>query len=382
MSQHMPNGPGVCYQKNEQGFFEYEPMVSGCSWSYESMRWLAYMETQPPFNSTIKIQHALNGGEKEINVSGRRYKVDGYAEIEGIKYLLEFDGCRFHRHSCQNSKRSNIPQKDDRQRNKDLSNVGVLLRIYECEWLKMKTTVKINIGNFFGRKNICASEIMGAVANGVFYGIIQCDIISPPSVIEHFLKLNHPPIFAHVNLDEDMVGPTMKSLLKDRGAKYPLEKQLSLVFHHKQYTMTTDLARFYMNMGMELSNLSLAIEFKKSKPLANFVDTVTEKRKQATRLGDDHLQNTWKLIMNSSYGRTTLNLLKRRAFKYVKPSDAPTLDENPFTTNVCPVQGEFETDFLEVCLKKRKITDKVPGDYRTYNQTYLYLKIKILIFDP
>ena len=366
MSQNMPNGPGVCYQKNEQGLFEYQPMVSGGSWSYESMRWLAYMETQPPFNSTVKIQHALNGGEKEINISGRRYKVDGYAEIGGTKYLLEFDGCRFHRHSCLNSLRSNIPQKDDRQRNKDLSSVGVLLRIYECEWLKLKPDVKINIGNFFGRKNICATEIMDAVANGVFYGIIRCDIYSPPSVIDHFTKLNHPPIFAHVCLEEDMVGSSMKSLLKERGAKYPLEKQLSLVFHHKEYTMTTDLARFYLEMGMELSNLTLAIEYTKSKPLAKFVETVTEKRKEATRLGDDHLQNTWKLIMNSSYGRTTLNLLKRRAFKYVKPSEAPTLDENPFTMNVCPVQGEFETNFVEVCQKKRQTTDKVPGNYPMY----------------
>ena len=362
MSKHMPNGAGICYQKNTAGLFEFKPMVSNSNWSYESMRWLAYMETCEPFYSKVRIQHALNGGEKQVKIDGRTYFVDGYAELNGTKYFLEFDGCRFHRHNCINSLRSNVPQKDDSQRNKDLSSVGVLLRVYECDWLKLKSTVKINISNFFARKDIRASEIMGAIANGSFYGIIKCDLTSPPEVIEHFSKLNHPPIFAHKSLDEDMVGSKMKELLNERGAKFPLEKQLTLVFHHEQYVLNTDLARFYMEKGLTLSNLSLAIEYTKSKPLAGFVNTVTERRKEATRRGDQNLQNTWKLIMNSCYGRSSLNLLKRRRYKYVQQAEAPTLDDNPFVTNISPVQGEFDTELFEVTQKRRSITDQVPGE--------------------
>ena len=361
MSRHMPNGAGICYQPNKNGLFQFQPMLSHCNWSYESIRWLAYMETCEPFYSKVKIQHALNGGEKEIKINGRTYFVDGYAELNGIKYFLEFDGCRFHRHNCINSLRSNLPQKDDTQRNRDLNSVGVLLRTYECDWLKIKAKPKINISQFFGRKNICANEIMGAVANESFYGIIRCDIKSPPHVIEHFSKLNHPPIFAHKSLEEDMVGSKMKEVLKERSAKFPLEKQLTLVFHHEQYVLNTDLAKFYMDKGMLLTNLTLAVEYTKSKPLANFVHTVTEQRKEATRRGDQNLQNTWKLIMNSCYGRSSLNLTKRRRYKYVIPKDAPTVDDNPFVTNVSPVNGEFETGFVEVTEKKRTTTDRVPG---------------------
>ena len=361
MSQNMPNGAGICYQKNEKGLFDFQPMVSDVNWSYESIRWLAYMETQPPFNSSVSIKHALNGGEYEVKVNGRSYRVDGYAVIDDQEYFLEYDGCRFHKHSCVNSIRSNIPQKDDSQRNIDLSSRGTLLRIYECIWLKMKVQVKVNISKFFARKDINANEIMNAVASGDFYGIIRCDIASPPSVIEHFGKLNHPPIFTHMHVDEDMVGNSMKNLLKEKNVKYPLEKQLTLVFHHKQYVLNTDLARFYLEKGMELTNLTLAVEYTKSKPLANFIETVTKKRKEATRIGDQNLQNTWKLVNNSSYGRMTLNLTKRRKYKYVLPKNAPTLDDNPFITNVYPVQGEFETGYMEVAEKKRRTTDKVPG---------------------
>ena len=371
MSQNMPNGAGICYQKNERGLFEFQPMVSDTNWSYESIRWLAYMETMPPFNSMVTIRHALNGGEYEVKIDGRTYRVDGYTVLDGQEYFFEYDGCRFHKHTCVNSLRSNVQQKNDSQRNIDLNKRGILLRIFECDWMKMKVPVRVNVSKFFSRKNISASEIMQAVVNDEFYGIIRCDISSPPSVVEHFTKLNHPPIFTHMQIEEDMIGTSMKNLLKERKVKYPLDKQLTLVFNHKQYVLNTDLAKFYIEKGMLLTNLTLAIEYTKSRPLAGFIDTVTKKRKEATRIGDKNLQNTWKLVNNSSYGRMTLNLMKRRKYKYVLPANAPTLDDNPFVTNVYPVQGEFETGYIEVAEKKRRTTDKVPG---------LFIRFYLLFF--
>ena len=381
MSQNLPNGPGICYRPNKEGLFEFEPMTSDINWSLESIRWLSYMETQPPFRTEsrqIHIQHALNGGEKLIEVEGRRYYVDGFAQIDGKIYCLEFDGCRFHRHSCINSLRSDIKQRNDLQRNKDLESIGTLLQIFECDWLKLKPNVVFQntVSCFFARRDIHSNEILDAVMNDRFYGLLRVDLKSPQSVVDHFMKLNHPPIYAHKIIEKDMVGSCMQKLLDERGAKYPLEKQLTLVFHHEQYLLTTDLAKFYIGLGMEVSNLTLAIEYTKSKPLAKFVETVTEKRKEATRIGDQNLQNTWKLISNSSYGRMTLNLLKRRNYSYVKQNQAPTIDDNPFTTNVYPVEGEYSTGYVEVTQKKRRLTDKVPGNI--FKELF---EITILMFD-
>ena len=48
----------------------------------------------------IKIQHARNGGEKVVNYVGRngmiKYKLDGYFELDGVKYACEFNGCNWH----------------------------------------------------------------------------------------------------------------------------------------------------------------------------------------------------------------------------------------------------------------------------------------------
>ena len=366
MSQNLPNGAGICYQRNDNGLFEFDPMVSDVNWSYESIRWLSYMESRPPFSTESQkfyIQHALRGGEKMVKIGGRKYFVDGFAEINGTKYFLEYDGCRWHQHNCINSLRSQVRQKCDKQRNKDLSSAGILLQTFECDWLKLKPNVVITntVSHFFARKDVTESEILNAVVNDRFYGLLRIDIRSPQMVIDHFLQLNHPPIYVHKSLEKEQIGTCMQSLLDQRGSKFPLEKQLTLVFNQDQYLLTTDLAKFYLEKGLELSNLTLAIEYTRSKPLAKFVDTVTEKRKQATRLGDSNLQNTWKLISNSSYGRLTLNLLKRRTHKFLLTKDAPTIDDNPFLTNIIPVEGEYATDFVEVTQRKRRTIDGVPG---------------------
>jgi hypothetical protein len=48
------------------------------------MQWIKYLSTA----EEVHIQHARNGGEKEIG----SYKVDGYYENEnGQKYVLEFN---------------------------------------------------------------------------------------------------------------------------------------------------------------------------------------------------------------------------------------------------------------------------------------------------
>ena len=367
----MPNGAGFCYQQNENGLFDFQPMISSSSWSYESIHWLCYMETQAPFRTNerqIRIRHALNGGEIQVSFENRSYKVDGYAEINGIKYLLEFDGCRYHRHTCEASRTSNINQNDDSQRNKDLKRIGEFIQIFECDWIKIKPEIPCtySISKFFGGKNINGNEILDAVADGSFFGIIRADLRSPQCVIDHFMKVRFPPIFAHVCVEESMVESAMLNLLKEQKVKFPMKEQLSLVFNHDQYLLTTELARFYLSKGMEISNITLALEYTRSKPLKKFINLITSKRKEATLKGDKNLQNTWKLVNNSCYGRLSLNLLKRRTYKYVKARDAPMVDETPFITSVGPVIGEFETGFVEVTRKKRKQIDRVPGKFLRY----------------
>ena len=40
------------------------------------------------------------GGEQRISIGGKRYKVDGYCEIDDVKHVFEFHGCWWHGAPC------------------------------------------------------------------------------------------------------------------------------------------------------------------------------------------------------------------------------------------------------------------------------------------
>ena len=361
MRQNLPNGPGVCYERNQAGFFEYKNMLTSVNFSLESIQWLYYMNNQEPFRGQF-IQHALNSGEKKVEIDGKIYFVDGYTVINDEQFFFEFNGCRYHECFCEVSRKSKFTKKDDSRKERDLSKIGTLIKTRECEWYDFLKREKpeYSLPNFFGRKNISEREILDSVAAGSFYGLIQVDIYSPPEVIDYFSKLNHPPIFNHVEVEEEMLSNETIKLLKDRKLNFPLSRQLTLTFHAKNYLLTTDLAKYYIDKGMILSNLQLALEYNQDKPLAPFVDLVTEKRKEATRMRDNNLQNTYKLCMNSCYGKTGLNLDKIRQYKYTNVKNI-SKNQGPLTQHISPIYGEFDTDFVEVVKKRRKITDSVPG---------------------
>ena len=64
--------------------------------------------------NNIYIQHALNGGEKQIIINNQTYKVDGYCEKNNTVY--EFYGCFWHSFpTCYRSNIINNKHKHDKK---------------------------------------------------------------------------------------------------------------------------------------------------------------------------------------------------------------------------------------------------------------------------
>ena len=70
------------------------------NFSKMSIMWLNYVLT----TKGLKIQHALNGGEKKLTIDDKTYKVDGFCEKTNTVY--EFYGCFWH--GCPNCYKPNI----------------------------------------------------------------------------------------------------------------------------------------------------------------------------------------------------------------------------------------------------------------------------------
>ena len=91
-----------------------------------SIMWLNYVSTTKGYG--LKIQHALNGGEKKLTIDGKTYKVDGFCEETNTVY--EFYGCFWH--GCPNCYKPNITN------SKNQKDMGTLndLTIEKCETIK------------------------------------------------------------------------------------------------------------------------------------------------------------------------------------------------------------------------------------------------------
>ena len=96
--------------------------------------------------------------------------------------------------------------------------------------------------------DITEEEIMDAIMNDEFFGLVQCDISSPESVISHFSKLNFPPIFRKVQLSEEMVQTKLINDADDLKRRLMTE-QLTLTYNAKGYLLTTEV-RYKMNHSL------------------------------------------------------------------------------------------------------------------------------------
>ena len=139
---------------------------------------------------------------------------------------------------------------------------------------------------------------MNKIKSGKFFGLVKLDLKSPQHVIEKFLKLNFPPIFRHLNIDPEMIHEDYKTKMTSQSRKFDNLSVLSQTFHADQILLTTETALFYHKLGLELSNLTMAIEFEKDRPFADFVNQITAERKKATRMKNKPLQDIFKLVMN------------------------------------------------------------------------------------
>ena len=325
MRDPMPVGHGIHYKLKDDGYFSWKPVYNSDKYSLDAIEWLNYEQSKflKRDGSRHVIKHALNYGEVQIKAGESRtdsnlikhkiYKPDGYVEIDGIHHYFEFDGCPYHEcpHKCstyQRFKNSNSNRWSPRsveERNAFYRSQGILHTITSCQWYRLRSSVSFkNYSSVFYRQNdITEEKILAKISTGDFFGLIKCDVFSPNHVIEFFKPINFAPVFIHKTVDEDSIHPEYLDILRRNNRSFPLDPVLTIGFHGKSLLLTTEFVKYYLKIGMKISNVTEAIEYEQDDALANFVNHVTDQRKKATEAGNDALQNIYKLVMNSSYGQ-------------------------------------------------------------------------------
>lgn len=87
--QAMPLGPGLQWTKSGNGF---RKNVLQQQTSFYAVQWLQWEQTK----INVQIQHAYHQGEVEVYDC----MVDGYAVINGVETVWEYNGCIYHGCPC------------------------------------------------------------------------------------------------------------------------------------------------------------------------------------------------------------------------------------------------------------------------------------------
>ena len=202
--------------------------------SKAAISWLSWCQNGVEFKD-VKIEHALNGGERTITLEETTFSPDGYCEIDNVPHYFQFEGCYWHDHDCETSRNSQRVKNDPEfQKRCELINElcskhGILHTMKECDWRKIKTqnSIENKFCVFLERNRVTETELLKAIIDGKVFGLVNCSIKSPDHVIERYMKVNFPPLVRKVSPDSSMIDP---EITKHIAGKKIAENQLTQVY--------------------------------------------------------------------------------------------------------------------------------------------------------
>ena len=352
--------------------------------SREWLEWLSYTEN-------IHIRHKHNG--KEQAVGRKKLRVDGFCGEK--KTVYQFQGCLFHGHNCHLT-RGHTHHPFNQKSMKDLwkhtqsindylrTSLGLtVVEMFECEWQEKKREnpslrhfIETRCPPFHSAlpwREISTAEILHSVQRGQLFGLVVCDISVPDRLKEHFSELQ--PIFKNTLVGRDDIGDHMKKHAEDNNLLSKPRRMLVASYFGKNICLITPLLRWYIDHGLEVSQVHQVIEYKPSNSFTEFGQTVTEARIQGdSDPNTKDISDSYKGIGNASYGKSATNLLRHNEIKYVRPHDSGHHINSPLFRKLTTLHEDLE----EIELAKKKVVWDLPLSIATF--VYQLSKLRLLQF--
>ena len=304
MDQKMPLTPGLLWElKNKK----YKKSHLSSQISFKALQWI-YMEQESDNcvdkdGNRVTIQHDYHHGEVIVFNS----KVDGYAFINDTHVVWEFNGCYWHK--CSTCYPNADLTEEEVKRQVDWNLKIQRLKDNNCKihiMLEHDFKPDISINTRMPRILLTDTEssLLSAIKNEEVYGFLVCSIKTPDHIIKQFddASFLFPPIIQRTKITEDLLSPFMKAQMLQQERK-PGQSTLIQTYNGDDILVMSPLAKFYLDNGMQISNIKQFIQYIPGRGLAPFVEKVTAMRIAASYESDNAKQLTAKLYGNSSYGK-------------------------------------------------------------------------------
>ena len=374
ISRYLPVDFFVRY-KETKGYRPETPHKFGLA-SYQWLSWVA--ATEDKF-----IEHGFNVGERRL--TSRNLPVDGFCQQ--TNEVFEFFGCFFYGCSCQpqdginplNGKAFQELHRKTKKKIKLLEECGFYVRfIWECQWKQLSLEEDVisftqTLKFVRPRRRLSFQKILKGVQSGELFGFVLADIYTPKHLISFFNEF--PLIFKNAMVGREDIGELTKGFAEDNGLlKKPRRMLISSYFGGK-ILLTTLLAKWYLDHGLEITKIYKFIEYIAEKTFEKFALDVSEGKRGGDRDSSKTiLASTWKLIGNSGY---LVALMRKDKFRKISYHDQSTVDKainSPRFVNLDVV----DSNLYEVKSLKKHITFDLPIQMRLF--VYSLAKLKMLEF--
>ena len=306
----LPTSPGILWDLQNGSKWDKKLMIPG-GHSFKAQQWLTYKQATDSFlvnkdRSKSIIETKFHRGEKNLlnSKTGKfSWAVDGYAESDqGIK-IYEFLGDYFHK-GCPNCSPNEV-DKILKQKIPDLKKIGQVEIIWECEFDKLLKTIRhIDtplIPHILENKQT-TQDILTSISQNELYGFIICDISCPENLIES--TQNFPPVIKRMAVKDKHLTGYMFAQFQKRYPGAQMDRTTVVqCFNATSHLLLTNLAQFYMKLGLEISNITQVIQYIPRRALRPFVKKVTDMRISGELAGQKTKANSAKIFGNSGYGK-------------------------------------------------------------------------------
>ena len=185
-----------------------------------------------------------------------------------------------------------------------------LTEMWECSWTQHKANNEIHNTYVYPTEHMfrmTKHQILESIMNGRIFGVVQCDLKVPNHLKSYFAEM--PPIFKNTTVTVDDIGEHMSDFLRSNEKSFKPTRYLIGSMFADQILIVTPLLIWYVQHGLEVTEIYQIIEFCPKKCFKSFADRVSDDRRGGDR--DPTLKvvaETSKLI-GKSFGFMIFNIV-------------------------------------------------------------------------
>ena len=103
-------------------------------------------------------------------------------------------------------------------------------------------------------------QLITAMMNDTFFGLIECDISVPDHLKDYFSEMS--PIFKNINIKLEHISEHMQEFAKSSGHLKQPQRMLIGSLKGEKILLLTPLAKWYVNHGLEITKIHQIVQYK------------------------------------------------------------------------------------------------------------------------